>query len=84
MPETAIGLVTDNGTGYFLPRVDGGDFALGLYFAMTGYRLKGRELVRYELATHFVARNDIQKLYSILRTKVNQMSNLTYVSTIVE
>ena len=84
MPETAIGLITDNGAGYFLPRVNGGDFALGLYIALTGYRLKGRELVRYGLATHFVARNDIQKIYSILRTKVNQMSNLTYVSKIVE
>ena len=30
MPETAIGYITDNGAGYFLPRVNDGDFALGL------------------------------------------------------
>ena len=63
MPETAIGYITDNGAGYFLPRVNDGDFALGLFIALTGYRVKGRELVRYGLATHFVALNDLTKLY---------------------
>lgn len=68
MPETAIGYITDNGAGYFLPRVNKGDFALGLYIALTGYRVKGRELVRFGLATHFVTLDDLPKLYNLLQT----------------
>jgi 3-hydroxyisobutyryl-CoA hydrolase len=84
MPETAIGLITDNGAGYFLPKVNGGDFALGLYIALTGYRMKGRELVRYGLATHFVLRDDIKKIYSLLKTQVNHKSTIADVRSIVE
>lgn len=38
MPETAIGFVPDVGGTYFLPRLKG---KLGLFLALTGYRLKG-------------------------------------------
>ena len=54
MPETAIGFFTDVGGGYFLPRIKDGDFSLGLYLALTGHRVKGRDLVKYGLATHYV------------------------------
>uniref|UniRef100_A0A665W4L3 3-hydroxyisobutyryl-CoA hydrolase n=1 Tax=Echeneis naucrates TaxID=173247 RepID=A0A665W4L3_ECHNA len=51
MPETAIGLFPDVGGGYFLPRLRG---KLGLFLAMTGFRLKGRDVQRAGIATHFV------------------------------
>lgn len=51
MPETAIGLFPDVGGGYFLPRLGG---KLGIYLALTGFRLKGRDVVRAGVATHFV------------------------------
>uniref|UniRef100_A0AAQ5Z8N3 3-hydroxyisobutyryl-CoA hydrolase n=1 Tax=Amphiprion ocellaris TaxID=80972 RepID=A0AAQ5Z8N3_AMPOC len=51
MPETAIGLFPDVGGGYFLPRLQG---KLGLFLALTGFRLKGRDVQRAGLATHFV------------------------------
>jgi 3-hydroxyisobutyryl-CoA hydrolase len=54
MPETAIGFFTDVGGSYFLPRIKNGDFSLGLYLGLTGMRIKGRELVKYGLATHYV------------------------------
>uniref|UniRef100_A0A8C4QCR1 3-hydroxyisobutyryl-CoA hydrolase n=1 Tax=Eptatretus burgeri TaxID=7764 RepID=A0A8C4QCR1_EPTBU len=51
MPETAIGLFPDVGGGYFLPRLQG---KLGLYLALTGFRLKGKDVQHAGVATHFV------------------------------
>ncbi|NXP48680.1 HIBCH protein, partial [Heliornis fulica] len=51
MPETAIGLFPDVGGGYFLPRLSG---KVGYYLALTGFRLKGRDVLRAGIATHFV------------------------------
>ncbi|XP_067405120.1 3-hydroxyisobutyryl-CoA hydrolase, mitochondrial [Emydura macquarii macquarii] len=51
MPETAIGLFPDVGGGYFLPRLSG---KMGYYLALTGFRMKGRDLQKAGIATHFV------------------------------
>ncbi|XP_057407480.1 3-hydroxyisobutyryl-CoA hydrolase, mitochondrial isoform X3 [Balaenoptera acutorostrata] len=51
MPETAIGLFPDVGGGYFLPRLQG---KLGCFLALTGFRLKGRDVYAAGIATHFV------------------------------
>ncbi|KFU87815.1 hypothetical protein M959_07774, partial [Chaetura pelagica] len=51
MPETAIGLFPDVGGGYFLPRLSG---KMGYYLALTGFRLKGRDVLKAGIATHFV------------------------------
>ncbi|XP_032261991.1 3-hydroxyisobutyryl-CoA hydrolase, mitochondrial [Halichoerus grypus] len=56
MPETAIGLFPDVGGGYFLPRLRG---KLGYFLALTGFRLKGRDVYAAGIATHFV---DSEKL----------------------
>nr|XP_057937403.1 3-hydroxyisobutyryl-CoA hydrolase, mitochondrial [Doryrhamphus excisus] len=59
MPETAIGLFPDVGGGYFLPRLRG---KLGLFLALTGFRLKGRDVQRAGIATHFVESKKISDL----------------------
>ncbi|XP_048454695.1 3-hydroxyisobutyryl-CoA hydrolase, mitochondrial [Rhincodon typus] len=51
MPETGIGLFPDVGGGFFLPRLEG---KLGLYLALTGFRIKGRDVHQAGIATHFV------------------------------
>uniref|UniRef100_A0A8C6XHA3 3-hydroxyisobutyryl-CoA hydrolase n=1 Tax=Naja naja TaxID=35670 RepID=A0A8C6XHA3_NAJNA len=51
MPETAIGLFPDVGGGYFLPRLPG---KLGYFLALTGFRLRGRDVHAAGIATHFV------------------------------
>lgn len=43
MPETAIGFVPEVGGTYFLPRLRG---KLGLFLALTGYRLKGNTYIK--------------------------------------
>uniref|UniRef100_H2ZC72 3-hydroxyisobutyryl-CoA hydrolase, mitochondrial n=1 Tax=Ciona savignyi TaxID=51511 RepID=H2ZC72_CIOSA len=51
MPETAIGLFPDVGGSYFLPRLSK---HLGMYLALTGYRLKGRDVYKAGVATRMV------------------------------
>jgi len=51
MPETGIGLFPDVGGGWFLPRLQG---ELGTWLALTGARLKGRDVTAAGLATHFL------------------------------
>ncbi|XP_065666372.1 3-hydroxyisobutyryl-CoA hydrolase, mitochondrial isoform X3 [Hydra vulgaris] len=59
MPETAIGFFPDVGGGYFLPRLKG---KLGLFLALTGHRLKGRDVYFAGIATHYVTANEIPYL----------------------
>jgi 3-hydroxyisobutyryl-CoA hydrolase len=74
MPETAIGFFTDVGGSYFLPRIRNGDFSLGLYLGLTGFRVKGRDLVKYGLATHFVPQENMPHLYEVLTKHVSKSS----------
>ncbi|KAM9364075.1 3-hydroxyisobutyryl-CoA hydrolase, mitochondrial [Pholidichthys leucotaenia] len=59
MPETAIGLFPDVGGGYFLPKLQG---KMGLFLALTGFRLRGRDVQRAGVATHFVESKKIPDL----------------------
>ncbi len=45
------GLFPDVGGGYFLPRLGG---SIGLYLALTGFRLKGVDVQKAGVATHYV------------------------------
>ncbi|KAK6191775.1 hypothetical protein SNE40_003375 [Patella caerulea] len=63
MPETGIGLIPDVGGGYFLPRLQG---KLGMYLALTGYRLKGRDVQLAGVATHYIQSNKITELEETL------------------
>jgi 3-hydroxyisobutyryl-CoA hydrolase len=59
MPETAIGLFPDVGGGYFLPRMTGN---LGTYLGLTGFRLKGRDVKKAGVATHFVESKNLEEM----------------------
>jgi len=59
MPETAIGLFPDVGGGYFLPRLSG---KVGMYLSLTGFRLRGRDVQRAGVATHFVSSTELPNL----------------------
>lgn len=50
MPETAIGLFPDVGGSHFLPRLEG---KLGYYLGLTGVRLKGKDVLKSGIATHY-------------------------------
>ena len=59
MPETGIGLFPDVGGSWFLPRLQG---QLGTWLALTGARLKGRDVLAAGIATHFVPSENLPKL----------------------
>lgn len=59
MPETGIGLFPDVGGSFFMPKLKGG---LGMYLALTGYRLKGADCAHAGIATHICKQEDLQKL----------------------
>lgn len=59
MPETAIGLFPDVGGGYFLPRMEGN---IGLFLGLTGFRLKGRDVHKAGVATHYVESSGLEEL----------------------
>ncbi|KAM9805168.1 3-hydroxyisobutyryl-CoA hydrolase, mitochondrial [Neosynchiropus ocellatus] len=77
MPETAIGLFPDVGGGFFLPRLQG---ELGVFLALTGFRLKGRDVLRAGIATHFVESTTIGDLEKeLVELKSPSMERLTEV-----
>lgn len=63
MPETAIGLFPDVGGGYFLPRLKG---ELGMFLALSGHRLTGKDVADAGLATHYIDSADLPQLEEAL------------------
>uniref|UniRef100_A0A0K0FBY6 3-hydroxyisobutyryl-CoA hydrolase, mitochondrial n=1 Tax=Strongyloides venezuelensis TaxID=75913 RepID=A0A0K0FBY6_STRVS len=59
MPETALGLFPDVGGSYFLSRLS---HNLGMYLALTGYRLKGLDVFFSGMATHYIESKDIDNV----------------------
>ena len=56
----------DVGATYFLPRIFNKNTHIGLYVGLTGERIKGKDLVKCGLATHFVSSNKIDSLKNAL------------------
>jgi len=51
MPETEIGLFTNAGASYFLPRLK---YNLGYYIGLVGARIHGYDVKKYGLASHYI------------------------------
>jgi enoyl-CoA hydratase/carnithine racemase len=82
MPETGIGFFTDVGGSYFLSRVNH-NIHLGLFLGLTGHRLKGRELVQWGIATHFVPQTQLESLYGDLKARVTNKTTKQEILDIV-
>lgn len=59
MPETGIGLFPDVGGGWFLPRLEG---ELGVWLALTGYRIKGSDVASIGVATQYTWSDQLSDL----------------------
>ena len=65
MPETAIGFFPDVGAAFELTRLEG---KLGLYLALTGARLRGKEVYDTGIATHFINSSNVDELLNELQS----------------
>ncbi len=63
MPETGIGLFPDVGGSYFLPRCPG---RLGMFFGLTGHRLKAADACHAGIATHYAESSRLAELVDAL------------------
>ncbi|KAF6020123.1 HIBCH [Bugula neritina] len=72
MPETAIGLFPDVGGSHFLSRLEG---SIGLYLALTGCRLKGEDVHRAGIASHYITHEN--GLYERMQADLLTLSNPT-------
>ncbi|XP_075971979.1 3-hydroxyisobutyryl-CoA hydrolase, mitochondrial-like [Anticarsia gemmatalis] len=70
LPESKIGLCPDVGGSYFLPRLQDN---LGLYLVLTGDRLKGKDVVKAGIATHFVPSKRLNELEVLVSHCTNDL-----------
>ncbi|KFD56123.1 hypothetical protein M513_02901 [Trichuris suis] len=80
MPETAIGFFPDVGGSYFLPRLAGN---LGIFLALTGTRLTGRDVYEAGIATHFINGEEREHLEEDLM-KNEELSDAASVRKVLE
>uniref|UniRef100_A0AC34RJ39 3-hydroxyisobutyryl-CoA hydrolase, mitochondrial n=1 Tax=Panagrolaimus sp. JU765 TaxID=591449 RepID=A0AC34RJ39_9BILA len=80
MPETALGLFPDVGGSYFLPRLPG---KLGMFLALTGYRLKGADVYHAGLATHYVEAKHVSSLEEALKRLPKEKCDKKTVSQVI-
>lgn len=81
MPEAKIGFFTDVSSAYFLSRLQNN---LGIFLALTGMRLKAKELVEVGLATHFVKRESLPSLKAEIFNSVNEETDERSIKNIIE
>lgn len=80
MPETAIGLFPDVGGSYFLPRLQG---KLGLFLGLSGYRLKGIDVAKAGIATHFIPSEKVPDLFEkLVNASVDSIENVLKQTTV--
>lgn len=83
MPEGKIGLFTDVGASYFLPRLLNNNVELGLYLGLTGERIKGKDLAVTGVATHYVKEENLEKLKNIIIKKTDETTDKEKLQAIV-
>lgn len=80
MPETALGLFPDVGGSYFLPRLPG---KLGMFLALTGYRLKGADVYHAGLATNYIDSKSVHELEEELKKLPKEACDNKNVSKVI-
>ena len=83
MPETGIGFFTDVGGGYFLSRVNN-NISDGLYLGLTGHRLKGKDLLYWGVATHYIETSKLNELYDDINKNATKDSTFEDIKKIVD
>ena len=70
MPESSLGFFNDAGMSYVFPRIVNNEICFGLYLGLTGDRIKGKDLVKWGIATHYVEDAQLEPLKQELIKRV--------------
>ena len=62
MPECLIGHFPDVGAAYFFRQFFKKNIEIGLYCALTGYRIKGKECLLTGIATNYIINENLEKV----------------------
>lgn len=74
MPETRIGLFPDTGAIHFFSRLPN---RLGYFLAMTSHRLKGIDVLKIGIATHFCESSTLKNLETaLIECKIEDIENI--------
>jgi enoyl-CoA hydratase/carnithine racemase len=76
MPECVAGFIPDNGASRFFAKLRGGDLPLGLYLAIIGQRVSGRNLLKWGLCSHFVRKERLEDVKKALLGEIRRDSTL--------
>lgn len=80
--ETKIGLIPDVGATYFLPRIFNNNTKIGLYVGLVGERIKGKDVVKCGLATHFIHSSKLDNLKQKIMELTNEKTDLKQINEI--
>eukprot|EP00331_Platyophrya_macrostoma_P001938 CAMPEP_0176424034 /NCGR_PEP_ID=MMETSP0127-20121128/10616_1 /TAXON_ID=938130 /ORGANISM="Platyophrya macrostoma, Strain WH" /LENGTH=208 /DNA_ID=CAMNT_0017805053 /DNA_START=172 /DNA_END=794 /DNA_ORIENTATION=+ len=81
MPETAVGYMPDSGSTVYFSRLRNN---LGLYYALTGGKIIGRELYTLGLADYFVPSERLDELEKALAEVIDENVTLEKLKKVVE
>lgn len=60
------------------------DPSVGLYLASTGARVKGKDLLKYKIATHYVTSDKLELLKAEIQSTAHENMDLDELTDIVE
>eukprot|EP00163_Fabomonas_tropica_P029764 TRINITY_DN6508_c0_g1_i9.p1 TRINITY_DN6508_c0_g1~~TRINITY_DN6508_c0_g1_i9.p1 ORF type:complete len:498 (+),score=106.08 TRINITY_DN6508_c0_g1_i9:242-1735(+) len=83
MPETGIGFFPDVGGSHFMSRIP--TSGLGMYLSLTGHRIKGADVVRCGIGTHYVPTDRLEELLTHLQAIPGEsFGKLAFVRELIE
>ena len=71
MPESSVGIFNDAGMTQIFPRITNNEICFGLYAGLTGARIKGCDLIKWGIATHFVEDENLASLKEAIISRVD-------------
>ena len=84
MPECVAGFITDNGASHFFANLRNKDIALGIYLAVTGHRVSGKNLRRFGLCTHFISKSRLEAMKEHLYRSVDSNTTKADIKSILD
>ena len=83
MPENVAGFIPDNGSSRFFANIRNCDLPIGLYLAITGARVTGKNILKFGICSHFVPKDKLNALEQDLITSVRKTTSKDEINTII-